>query len=331
MAPLKAIIARSDPGQPFKPIAANDNKADDSIDAQSLMAMEFAPVDYVVDGYVAEGLTILAGRPKLGKSWLALGMCVAVATGGQVLGVDCEQGDALYMALEDNRRRLQDRLGVVLYPEHSRPDVSRLTVRTIAPMIGAGLLEELDKWRTAAKSPKLIVIDTLAKVRPAKKGNQDSYSADYEAIAPLQRYASEHRLAVIVVHHVRKAEAEDPLEAVSGTNGLTGAADTIMVLNRNHEGAKLYGRGRDIEEIEKAIRFDKGRWEVLGDADDVKRSDQRRKVLATLKGSASPMKPDEIARETGMIVGSVNQQLRALVKSGDAEKIGYGQYLAIVQ
>lgn len=96
------------------------------------------------------------------------------------------------------------------------------------------------------------------------------------------------------------------------------------------EGAKLYGRGRDIEEIEKALRFDKGKWEVLGDADEVKRSDQRRKVLAAMKGSANPMKPDEIARATGMSVSSVNQQLRALVKSGDAEKIGYGQYLAIV-
>lgn len=328
----KSVEVKVEPTEPFRPlVVANDNKADDSIDAQSLLAMEFTPVDYVVEGYVAEGLTILAGRPKLGKSWLALGMCVAVSTGGQVLGVDCEQGDALYMALEDNRRRLQERLGVVLYPERNRPDVSRLTVRTIAPMINTGLLEELDKWRKAAKSPKLIVIDTLAKVRPPKKGNQDSYAADYEAIAPLQRYASEHRLAVVVVHHVRKAEADDPLEAVSGTNGLTGAADSVMVLDRNHEGAKLYGRGRDIEEIEKAIRFDKGKWEMLGDADDAKRSDQRRKVLVALKGSETPMKPDEIAHETGMAVGSVNQQLRALVRSGDAERIGYGQYLAIAK
>ncbi|MBX5223782.1 AAA family ATPase [Rhizobium sp. NLR8a] len=288
--------------------------------------MEFAPVDYVVEGYIAEGLTILAGRPKLGKSWMALGFCIAVATGGQTLGVDCEQGDVLYLALEDNRRRLKDRLEVVLSPAQVRPNMARLSLRTQSKKIGAGLIEELDAWRAKAANPKLIVIDTLSMVRPPKKANQDSYAADYEAISPLQKYAGEHRLAVIVVHHVRKAEAEDPLEAVSGTNGLTGAADTIMVLNRTTDGPKLYGRGRDIEEIEKALRFDKGTWEVLGNAEEVKQSEQRRKILDILTDATTVLTPDEIGKQAGMKVNNVNYLLRALVKAGAVEKVGYGQY-----
>lgn len=310
------------------PAAANQNQPStaEAIDAETLLGMEFAPVDYIVEGYVTEGLTILAGRPKLGKSWMALGFCVAVATGGQTLGVDCEQGDVLYLALEDNRRRLKDRLEVVLSPARVRPNMSRLSLKTESKKIGAGLMEELEAWRKSVSNPKLVVIDTLSMVRPPKKSNQDSYAADYDAISPLQKYAGEHRLAVIVVHHVRKAEAEDPLEAVSGTNGLTGAADTIMVLNRSADGPKLYGRGRDIEEIEKALRFDKGTWEVLGDAEDVKRSGQRRKILEVLTDATVALNPTDIAKEAGMKDGNVKYLLRVMVKAGEAEKIGYGQY-----
>jgi len=323
--PLPAYAARAAKPTPPKPANQNSPQAA-AIDAETLLGMEFAPVDYVVEGYIAEGLTILAGRPKLGKSWMALGFCIAVATGGQTLGVDCEEGDVLYLALEDNRRRLKDRLNVVLSPAQVRPNMARLSLKTESKKIGAGLIEEMEEWRSKASNPKLIVIDTLSMVRPPKKSNQDSYAADYDAISPLQKYAGEHRLAVIVVHHVRKAEAEDPLEAVSGTNGLTGAADTIMVLNRATDGPKLYCRGRDIEEIEKALRFDKGTWEVLGNAEDVKRSEQRQKVLEVLTDADRALTPDDIAKLAGTKVNNVNQQLRALIKAGSVEKVGYGQY-----
>ncbi|EJT05700.1 AAA family ATPase [Rhizobium sp. CCGE 510] len=328
MAPLPKLAVRNDPAKPFKKLEpANDNIGiGDAIDAETLLGMDFAPVDYVIEGFIAEGLTILAGRPKLGKSWMALGFCIAVATGGQTLGADCEQGDVLYLALEDNRRRLKDRLEVVLSPATVRPNMSRLSLKTESKKIGAGLIEELETWRKSAGNPKLIVIDTLSMVRPPKKSNQDSYAADYDTISPLQKYAGEHRLAVIVVHHVRKAEAEDPLEAVSGTNGLTGAADTIMVLNRTTDGPKLYGRGRDIEEIEKALRFDKGTWEVIGNADDVKRSEQRRKIIEVLTDAATALTPTEIAKEAGMKEANVKYLLRVMVKTAEAEKVGYGQY-----
>jgi RecA-family ATPase len=328
MAPLPKLAVRSDPTQPFKKLEpANDNvPIGDAIDAETLLGMDFAPVDYVVEGYIAEGLTILAGRPKLGKSWMALGFCIAVATGGRTLGADCEEGDVLYLALEDNRRRLKDRLEVVLSPATVRPNMSRLSLKTESNKIGAGLIEELETWRKSAGNPKLIVIDTLSMVRPPKKSNQDSYAADYDTISPLQKYAGEHRLAVIVVHHVRKAEAEDPLESVSGTNGLTGAADTIMVLNRTADGPKLYGRGRDIEEIEKALRFDKGTWEVLGNADDVKRSEQRRRIIEVLTDATTALTPTEIAKEASMKETNVKYLLRVMVKAAEAEKAGYGQY-----
>lgn len=308
------------------PKPANDNrKITDPIDGETLLGTDFPPVDWIVPGYITEGLTILAGRPKLGKSWLALGIGIAVATAGNVLGQDVDQGDAIYLALEDNRRRLKDRLEVVL-PPRDRPNMSRLTLQTLAPSVDKGLVAMLDDWRAHSAEPKLVIIDTLAKVRPAKKSNQDSYTADYAAIGPIQEWSLQHRIAVIVVHHVRKMEAEDPLESVSGTNGLTGAADTIMVLDRRTDGPKIYGRGRDIEDFEKALKFKEGVWEVLGDADDVKRSEQRRAIIQTLTDATGIMTPTEIAKEVGLKVDNVKQLLPKLITEGKVEKNGYGQY-----
>lgn len=295
--------------------------------ASDLLEREFPPVKFIVPGAITEGLTILGGRPKLGKSWLAANICLAVATGGRALGQDCEQGNSLYLALEDNERRLKDRFTKLMPPLKSLwPDISKMAYTTGAPRMNAGLIEFIDQWRTSVDDPRLIVIDTLAMVRPPKGRNQGDYEADYAALSPLQQYAGEHRLAIIVVTHVRKMEAADPLEMISGTNGLTGAADTIMVLNRDADGSKLYGRGRDIEELEKALRFDGGKWSVLGDVDEVKRSDQRHKIIAALKEGELPMKPAEIAKETGMKNDNVRYLLGKMVEAGEAEKLAYGTY-----
>ncbi|TPJ47459.1 AAA family ATPase [Mesorhizobium sp. B2-6-6] len=290
--------------------------------------MKFAPVAYVVPGVITEGLTILGGRPKLGKSWLALDVAIAVASGGNALGVRCEQGDALYLALEDNQRRLQDRLKVLLPPIKSLwPDLSHLELDTEAPKIDGGLIARLDAWRLSVQNPRMVIVDTLAMVRPARKKTQDSYEADYATLSPLQRWAGEHRLAVVVITHVRKMEASDPLEMISGTNGLTGAADSILVLNRDTDGPKLYGRGRDIEELEKALRFDNGKWSVLGDAVDVKRSTERRRVLDALEQATGAMSPADVAKEIGAKAASINVLLGKMVKDGEVKKVAYALYV----
>jgi len=328
-------------------VAANDNEPkkappgvvpgnaakDDSIDAETLLGMEFAPLEYVIPGYIVEGLTVLGGKPKLGKSWWAYDASIAVATGGLAMGaVECEQGDVLYLALEDNRRRVKDRL-LTLCPARKLQGISlvRLTVRTIAPRIDTGLLAELDKWRASCAKPRLVIIDVYMKVRPPRKKGEDAYSADYEAVVPLQRYAGEHRIAIVLVTHTRKMEAEDPLESISGTNGVTGAADAVLVLNRDAKGTTLYGRGRDIEEIETAMRFDGGRWAILGNADDVRKSDERRKIVAALKESGEEIGPKAIAEATGMKADNVRKLLRKMVASGEIPVTGVSRSLPLLQ
>ena len=224
------------------------------IAASTLQHRTFDPVKYVVPGLIAEGVTIFAGKPKIGKSWLLLDLCLACAADRFVLGQTKPiQGDVLYLALEDSERRLKKRLHK-LWPDGDWP--AQLTLTTSWRKADAGGLEDITEWCESAARPVLIVIDTLEKFRPVAKVHAAAYATDYHAIAGLHKLAHTRGIAIVVIHHVRKMEADDPFDMVSGTNGLTGAADTILVLKRQAGSVTLHARGRDIEEKETACRFD---------------------------------------------------------------------------
>lgn len=294
--------------------------------AADLMAKQLPDVRYIVPGYIAEGLTLLGGKPKLGKSWLLLGIAIAVATGGYALGsVEVEQGDVLYLALEDNERRLQRRLNQLLFTE---PAPERLCIDTTCQRIDGGLCDDLRAWVTSVTNPRLIIVDVLNKVRPAQKNNEGIYDYDVRSLADLQTLAAEYGIAIIVVHHTRKAEAEDPFDCLSGSTGLSGTADATLVLARDSQGTTLYGRGRDIEEIETALSFDRttGHWTVLGAVADVRRSDERSTILDSLKGATEPMSPRDIADDTGMPYQNIRQFLVRMSKAGEVTKVSRGFY-----
>ena len=297
------------------------------ISAMALMQMQFAPINYVVPGYVAEGLTLLAGSPKIGKTWMALGLGVAVASGQPAFGsIPVTQGDVLYLALEDNPRRLRRRMvtmGIATPPE-------RLTFCTEWPSLDEGCVEEIAEWIASVDRPTLIVIDVLTKVRPDSNGKDAAYDADYRTLTGLQLLAGAHGLAIVVVHHTRKMEADDPFDSVSGTRGLTGAADTVLVLKRDTGTPRtiLYGRGRDVEEIETALEFnrDNGRWGIVGAAHEVGRTDERQEIIDTLKGSEGPLSPQEVSDLTGKSRTAIRQTLTRMAAAGEIVKQGYGRY-----
>jgi DNA-binding transcriptional ArsR family regulator len=298
-----------------------------TVSAEELMSKIFEPIKYVVPGIIVEGLTLFTGKPKVGKSWLLLHAAIAVARGGFTLGdIKCLEGDVLYCALEDNERRLQSRLTKLLGLQ-SWP--ARLKFRCEMPRLAQGGLDQIKEWLKAADHPRLVIIDTLAMVRAPNRRDQSTYDADYAAVASLRALANEYGVAIVLVHHLRKADADDPLDTISGTLGLTGAPDTILVLTRDASGHfVLHGRGRDLIEIEKAISFnaDACIWTIMGDVAVVRMTSERGAIVAALEEAAEPIGPNDIAAATDMKPANVRYLLGRLVKDGIVEKLDYGRY-----
>jgi len=299
---------------------------DQTITAAELQNKDFPPIMYVVPGLLPEGLSIVAGRPKIGKSWLALDICLGVSDGRICLGSrNPTPGDVLYVALEDNPRRLQRRIDRLLSPFADKWP-SRLTLATRWRRLDEGGVEDIRGWIKSTPNARLIVLDTLAGVRPIK--TNQGYTEDYESLAALHRLANETGVAIVVLHHTRKLEADDPVDTISGTLGLAGCADTALVIQRTSKGTTLYSRGRDVEESEYALLFDRVtcRWSIMGEAAEVQRSDTRRQILLALEMASEPMRPAEIAAATGIDRNTVDQRLHGMVADGEVIKLRRGQY-----
>jgi hypothetical protein len=272
---------------------------DGLITAKALQTKTFAPVRIILPGLIPEGVTIVAGKPKIGKSWLLFDICLAVAGDRFVLGeMKPVQGDVLYLALEDNQRRLKKRTDKIL---QSTVAPESLEIHTEWRRVDQGGLEDIEAWCKEHPKRRLISIDTLAKIRPIMGRSEQAYAADYRAIERLQKLAGKYQVGIVLNHHLRKATSEDDaFDDVSGTLGLTGAADTIIVMKRHAGMVKVYVHGRDIEEAEFAAEFNKEtcRWRLVGQADDVFRSQERQAILTVLKDAGRPMSVPELMAVT---------------------------------
>jgi len=322
--PLPDDWTISGPTAPVRPMPPRT-----SWTAAELMACDFPEPRWAVPGIIAEGLTLLAGGAKVGKSWLALGLGIAIASGGKALGtLDVTEGDVLYLALEDTPRRLQDRLTKVL--AHS-PAPSRLTLSIVCEPIPAGGAERISAWLDAHPGARLVIVDVFAKVRGTGNANGNQYEADYTAMSALKQIADRYGVAIIVVHHTRKASAEDFLNEVSGTNGLAGAADTIAVLRRQRGAADavLHVTGRDVDESELALSWVAalGSWHLLdGQASDYQLEPTRRAILAHVREHQAAG-PKQIAEALGLTDDNAKQTLRRMVEDGQLDQAGRGTYV----
>jgi hypothetical protein len=300
-------------------LASTNGHGPETFTAHDLMALELPPVRWAVPGIVPEGVTLLAGKPKLGKSWLALALAVAIASGGVALGTKrVEQGEALYLGLEDNRRRLQGRLGKLLAGE-SAPE--GLHIATAWPRVDEGGEEALGGWLEEHPEARLVVVDVLKRVRPRPSRHQSVYDADYESLEALHGLAGRHNVAMLCVHHLRKAGADDPMDEISGSTGLSGAADGVLLLKRDRGRGDAYLRvdGRDIEEpAELALTWDPNTagWTLAGDAEQYRLSQTRAEVIEVLEEAGEPMTPTEVADALGKSFNTIKQRLWHMSKEG---------------
>lgn len=232
---------------------------------EEIMTTVYKPIEFVVDNLLAQGLYILAGAPKVGKSWLALDMCLSIAKGEKVLGQQTTQGTALYLCLEDSYVRIQNRLY-----EITDVPAERLHFVIMSESIGNGLEEEIENFKNEHYDLKVVFIDTLQKVR---NESESGYGTDYKELSVMKALADKLEITIVVVHHTRKCADSDPFNMISGSTGLSGCVDGSMVLIESKRGsrkAKLHCVGRDIENQEINVVFENSRWKVSDDIKNVK-------------------------------------------------------------
>lgn len=260
----------------------------DFFNAADLLQEQLPPVKWVVPELLPAGLSLLVAAPKIGKSWMALDLCLAVASGGPWLGHTTNQGAVLYLALEDSKNRLQSRIRLLL--DGFTPPPEACTMRVQAPMLGAGLLEMLDGWLNEHPDAKLVCIDTFQRIRPPAGRNENAYFADYRACGQLQAWAMQHGICLLLVHHTKKGvNPGDVFESISGSTGIMGAADTVLTITKKArfaEEATLSITGRDVNAAEYIAVLNQctHKWELRGTVENQERQNfQSSPAVKTIK------------------------------------------------
>ena len=298
------------------------------VNASELQKMEFPPVRFLCDGVLTEGCSVLAGKPKMGKSWWALDLALGIASGSPVMGRDCIQGNVLYCALEDNNRRLQSRIdmisNVIEWPS---------ALDTVTEWgKGEEAIKQFHWWGKKVPNPRLIVVDTLKKIKqPPKGGKGENYADDYDAVGIIQAFSKKTGISILLITHTRKAEADDPFDMVTGTLGVTGSADNILVMLRERSGAiTLHGRGRDMEEYSHAVKFDKSqcRWNIVGKAEDFALGDAQKEILDYLRINTEAVGIRDIAEATGLKLANVKTNVYRMLEKRTIVSPFKGKFLA---
>ena len=217
----------------------------------------YPPRSPVVDGFLYGGMYLFVGAPKVGKSFFMGQLAYHVAMGLPLWDYPVRKGTVLYLALEDDYARLQRRLSQMFGVESA----DNLYFATQAKTLKEGLDGELEEFVKQHKDARLIIIDTLQKVREVG-GETFSYSNDYEIVTKLKAFSDKYGICLLVVHHTRKMESGDSFDMISGTNGLLGAADGAFIMQkkkRTDNTAVLDIVGRDQPDQELTIEFDRER------------------------------------------------------------------------
>ena len=274
------------------------------IDLKGLMTTDIPPLRYAVNPILPEGLVCIAGRPKAMKSWLMYKLCFCVENGLNFLGHKVEQGNALYLALEDSKRRLKERAFKMGHEKNKNFPTTDIE----APYLGMGLEEDLQKWIDGVSKPKLIVVDTLARVKAAvgfKKGT--AYDIDNELLRKLQHLAITNGVCIAFVTHLSKATQDYNFDKITGSVGLQGMTDAMWLIDRgdNSPNASITGRGRDILDFEYAVKWNDETmtYDYMGNKVVIEMNENRKLILDAMKslkdGGVSEVRPSDVIKYYG--------------------------------
>lgn len=299
-----------------------------TISATEILSKDYPAPRWAVPGLIPEGLSILAGRPKIGKSWLALNAAVARATGGPFLGkFPVEKAPVIYGAFEDSERRVQLRLralGITSAP-------SGLDFLFSMPRLDQGGLDALRAWLTRNRGCGLAILDVYNRIRGQRPKNADPYQHDAEQAALLQAAATELAVPLLVLTHDRKATSDDWLDQISGTLGTTGTADAVMLLTRERgaSNGRLQVTGRDLDEKDLCLEFQNGLWQHIGPGETIELTVDRRKILDALPSDGEGVSPTQIKLATGISPETIKKALPVLKLAGLVGSKSYGKYVRV--
>lgn len=273
------------------------------VTAESIFYRPFETQPMIVEDIIPGGLTVLAGTPKIGKSWMALDLAISIAEGLPFLGKSTHKTGVLYYCLEDTYVRIRNRMHELA---DEPPDGLYFT--TTSEKIGSGFTRDIVNFLRDHRDVELIIVDTLQKVRGTDDSpGTGSYGKDYEEVGKLKEIADLNNKSVVVIHHLRKMpDPNDPFNEIAGTNGITGVSDTNIVLKRTEGSmtAEMFIRGRDVEERKFILEYVFPRWKVL----DEKRSFEVEKE----KIPDALYKVADFIRQQGSWFGSASQLQEAI-------------------
>ena len=274
------------------------------IDMVKLRTEDIPPLQYAINPILPEGLVLFAGRAKSMKSWTMLLICYLVRNGLKALGFETTKGDCLYLGLEDSKRRLKDR--------EKKLEINTLTPPTVdteAPYLGMGLEESLKEWIDEVEKPKLIVIDTLARVKGRTGHNKSgtAYDHDNETLRNIQKLAVDNGVTIVLVSHLNKAPQDYAFDKITGSTGLQGICDAMWLVERGEHGAQssFIGRGRDIADFEYALNWNEETWryDMVGNLQEVKLHDNRKEVIDAMKelqkSGTLEIRPRDVVKHLG--------------------------------
>jgi RecA-family ATPase len=285
-----------------------------------------------VPPFFPEGLIILAGSPGLGKSYFALNMALAVATGGKAFGtLDTTKGEVLYLSFEDDEQGMQERLDTVWEDDGEPwPDTLHIQHEDV-PKLGAGLVESLGYWLDEHHDARLIIIDVFGDVKPPRRANSDWYLDDKALLTPLLRLAHMRHVAIVLLHHTNRRENPDnPFESILGGGAIEGTPDTKAMLMRGmgKSDAVLAIHGRSVAEQRAAFAYQAGVWTYQGQAEDFERTDERQAILTFLRATPDAVTPKHVAALLGREESATRKLMRTMARQGEIKKTGYGRYTA---
>ena len=287
-----------------------------------LMEQNLKPINWTITYLLPEGFALLAAPPKSCKSWLALDLWVAVATGGCIFGDHrAEMGKALYLALEDSEIRLQNRMRQITQ-EGQWKNNEKLLYQTAWPNMANGGLETLARVIKEDPAIKLVIIDTLAKFLPPQEKSGNVYRSDYIEAGGLQKFALDHHITLLAVTHTKKASTGDAVSDVTGSFGVAGSADTIWSIRKRDENSgTITITGRDVYDNKFEAQFDQDscRWKLLGTPAEAARKKNLVIIAAALNDSAfTSLQAQQIWNVSQQ---HANRMINDLVMGGYAERM----------